>query len=65
MLGLNGRVFAREKFLTGLGLLIAAAEFSQNGNELFRKGDQKLDDSDREKWLSLVPHPGFDSFMSY
>jgi len=62
--GLKGRTFTRQEFLTGLGLLIAAAEFSQNGKELFRKGDQK-DDNEKENWSSLVPHPGFDSYMSY
>jgi hypothetical protein len=64
--GLKGRLFSRQEFLTGLGLLIAAAEFSQNGKELFRKGDQKCyDENDKENWTSMVPHPGFDNYMSY
>jgi hypothetical protein len=45
--GLKGRTFTRQEFLTSLGLLIAAAEFSQNGKELFRKGDQKDDNEKR------------------
>jgi hypothetical protein len=59
-------MFTRQEFLTGLGLLIAAAEFSQNGKELFQKGDQNCyDENDKENWMSLVPHPGFDNYMSY
>jgi hypothetical protein len=64
--GIKGRLFSRQEFLIGLGLLIAAAEFSQNGKELFRKTDQKhLDGDDKENWMSLVSHPGFDQYMSY
>ena len=65
-LGIKGRLFSRHEFLVGLGLLIAAAEFSQNGKELFRKTDQKYLDGDyKENWMSMVSHPGFDQFMSY
>jgi hypothetical protein len=63
--GVKGRAFSKQEFLTALGLLIAAAEFSQTGKELFSNGDQKSDDNDKENWMSLVPHPSFEQFMSY
>jgi hypothetical protein len=34
-------LFTRQEFLVALGLLIAAAEFSHNGKDLFKRGDQK------------------------
>jgi hypothetical protein len=39
--GTKGRLFTRQEFLVALGLLIAAAEFSHNGKDLFKRGDQK------------------------
>jgi len=47
-------------------LLIAAAEFSHNGKDLFKRGDQKkIDCNDKDDWDSLVSHPSFDNHMSY
>jgi hypothetical protein len=64
--GIKGRLFSRHEFLIGLGLLIAADEFSQNGKELFQKTDQKyLDVDEKENWMSMVSHPGFNQYMSY
>lgn len=64
--GTKGRLFTRQEFLVALGLLIAAAEFSHNGKDLFKRGDQKkIDCNDKENWDSLVSHPSFDNHMSY
>lgn len=60
------KVFSAQEFLIGLGLLIGAAEFAQQGKDLFISQDQKKScDGDVENWSSLIPHPSFDCHMSY
>jgi hypothetical protein len=55
--------FSNEEFLTGLGLLIGAAEFSQKGVDLFNVKDDVQDDDDI--WQSIRPSPHFEQYMSY
>jgi hypothetical protein len=56
--GFKGRLFTRQEFLVALGLLSASAEFSHNGKDLFKRGDQKkIDGDDKENCESLVSHP--------
>ncbi len=60
------KVFSAQEFLIGLGLLIGAAEFAQQGKDLFTSQDQKKScDGDVENWSSLIPHPSFHCHMSY
>jgi hypothetical protein len=55
--------FLNEEFLTGLGLLIGAAEFSQKGVDLFNIKDDVKDDDDI--WQSICPSPHFEQYMSF
>jgi len=55
--------FSNEEFLTGLGLLLGAAEFSQKGVDLFNVKDDVQDDDDI--WQSIRPSPHFEQYMSY
>jgi hypothetical protein len=55
--------FSNEEFLTGLGLLIGAAEFSQKGVDLFNIKDDVQDDDDI--WQSIRPSPHFEQYMSF
>jgi hypothetical protein len=58
--------FSASEFLIGLGLFIGCAEFAQNGKDLFVSQDQKKHaEVEFETWSSLIPHPSFDSYMSY
>ncbi len=47
-----------KEFLTGLGLIIGAAEFLQKGNDLFNVKDEKCNDDDI--WQSICPSPHFE-----
>lgn len=58
------RLFTDIEFLTGLGLLIGAAEFGSRGVNLWREGDQSHA-GDEEHWDSMVPHPQFDNNMKF
>ena len=57
--GLKGRLFTNQEFLTALGFLIVAAEFSQTGKDLLSRGDQK-GNCETENWTSLVQHLRFE-----
>jgi hypothetical protein len=51
-----------KEFLTGLGIMIGAAEFAKRGSDLFSVKDQTaLDGEDKEEnWASLCPDPHFE-----
>ena len=55
--------FTNEEFLTGLGLIIGSAEFSQKGVDLF--GTKKDDDNEFHLWPSISPSPQFEQFMAF
>jgi len=61
------RPFTEKEFLTGLGILIGAAEFAKKGSDLFSVKDQFVEegDDDDDKWASLCPEPHFEKFMSF
>ena len=61
------RPFTEKKFLTGLAILIGAAEFAKKGSDLFSVKDQFVEegDDDDDKWASLCPKPHFEKFMSF
>ena len=60
------KVLTETEFIVGLGLIIGAAEFSQQGKELFSNTDKKELEDDNDLYLSsMVPHPNFQQFMSY
>ena len=60
------KVFSETEFLTGIGLIIGAAEFSQQGKDLFYRSDEKkMEEDDDDQFSSMVPHPNFQRFMSY
>ena len=58
------RLFTEVEFLTGLGLLIGAAEFGCRGVNLWREGDQSTS-GEEEYWDSMVAHPQFDNNMKF
>ena len=58
--------FTSEEFLTGLGLIIGSAEFSQKGVDLFgTKKDFDPDDDNFNEWPSICPSPQFEQFMAF
>lgn len=58
--------FSNEEFLTGLAMLIGAAEFSQKGIELFTNKDQSVDeDPDNYQWRSISQSPKFEQYMAF
>jgi len=58
--------FSNEEFLTGLAMLIGAAEFSQKGIELFTDKDQSVDDGpDNDQWRSISQSPKFEQYMAF
>jgi hypothetical protein len=61
------RPFTEKEFLTGLAILIGAAEFAKRGSDLFSVKDQFMEegDDDDEKWPSLCPEPHFEKYMSF
>ncbi len=54
--------FTNEEFLTGLGLIIGSAEFSQKGVDLF--GTKKDDDNEFHQWPSISPAHSLSSLWS-
>ena len=56
------RQFTKQEFLVGLGLIIGAAEFAQNGKELFQKSG--VLEPENENWNTLTTHPHFEKHMS-
>jgi hypothetical protein len=56
------RQFTESEFLTGLGILIGAAEFAQRGCDLFSVKDSGEED---EKWPTLCGEPHFEKYMSF
>jgi hypothetical protein len=56
------RLFSEMEFLTGLGILIGAAEFSQRGCDLFSTKDSADED---ELWPTLCGEPHFEKYMSF
>jgi len=63
----RSRPFTEKEFLTGLGILIGAAEFAKKGSDLFSVKDKFVEegDDDDDKWASLCPEPHFEKFMSF
>jgi hypothetical protein len=58
--------FSNEEFLTGLAMLIGAAEFSQKGIELFTNKDQSVDDDpNNDQWRSISQSPKFEQYMAF
>jgi hypothetical protein len=55
--------FTESEFLTGLGILIGAAEFAKRGSELFSVKDQV--EEEEEIWTSLCADPHFEMFMPF
>jgi hypothetical protein len=52
------KVFTETEFIVGAGLIIGAAEFSQQGKELFSNTGKKELEDDGDLYLSpMVPHP--------
>ncbi len=46
--------------------IIGSAESAHSGKDLFVSQDQKKHvEVESEKWSYLIPHPSFDSYMSY
>ena len=56
------RLFSETEFLTGLGILIGAAEFAQRGCDLFSTKDSADED---ELWPTLCGEPHFEKYMSF
>jgi hypothetical protein len=56
-----------KEFLTGLGIMIGAAEFAKRGSDLLSVKDQAvLDGEDEEEnWASLCPDLHFERFMPF
>jgi len=60
------RPFTEKEFLTGLGILIGAAEFVKRGYDLFSVRDQAADDMDgEENFMSLRGDPHFERYMPF
>ncbi len=59
------RLFSPEEILIGLGLLIGACEFDQQGINCFKEGAHDDGESVNEEYCSLAPHPNFDRWMSF
>jgi hypothetical protein len=60
------KVFTETEFIVGLGLIIGAAEFVQQGKELFINSDKKDLEDDGDLYLSsMVPHPNFQQVVEY
>jgi hypothetical protein len=60
----NKQKVRHQEFLIGLAIIIGAAEFAQNGKELFQKsGNASLEDED-VTWNTLTNHPHFKRHMS-
>ena len=57
--------FDEEEFLVGLGLIIGAAGFPENGIQLFTGGDKKADDNLDESFMSIVPKVNFGAYMNH
>jgi hypothetical protein len=56
------RLFSETEFLTGLGILIGAAEFAQRGCDVFSTKDSADED---ELWPTLCGEPHFEKYMSF
>jgi hypothetical protein len=56
------RLFTEKEFLTGLGIIIGAAEFAKRGSNLLSVKDQAVLDGEEEEenWASLCPDPHFE-----
>jgi len=64
----NIRPFSYSEFLVGLGLLIGACGFSQNGINLFKKTDHDMGDGEdgvEDDTNGFVNHPAFDQYMPF
>ncbi len=62
------RLFTSKEFLTGLAIIIGAAEFARRGSDLFGVKDQLVDDDDDgdyDVWPSLCQDPHFEQFMHF
>ena len=61
------RPFTEKEFLTGLGIMIGAAEFAKRGSDLFSVKDQVAFDGEEEEenWASLCPDPHFEKYMPF
>ena len=59
--------FTEKDFLTGLAILIGAAEFAKRGSDLFSAKDQLMEEGEEEdeNWASLCPDPHFEKFMPF
>ncbi len=59
--------FTEKELLTGLAILIGAAEFAKRDSNLFSVKGQIVEegDDDDDKWASLCPEPHFENFMSF
>jgi hypothetical protein len=63
------KYFTPEEFLIGIGLIIGASEFDQQGKKCWITSDHFNPDEDNDdcdyEFSSLVQHPNFDRYMSY
>jgi len=62
------RLFTSKEFLTGLAIIIGAAEFARRGCDLFSVKDQLVDDDDdddNDAWPSLCQDPHFEQYMPF
>jgi hypothetical protein len=61
------RLFTGKEFLTGLAIIIGAAEFARRGSDLFGVKDQVADDDDddTDAWPSLCQDPHFEQYMPF
>ncbi len=61
------RLFTKKEFLTGLGIMIGAAEFAKRGSDLFYVKDQVVldEEEEEENWASLCPDPHFEKYMPF
>ena len=56
--------FTEAEFLTGIAILIGAAEFAQRGSDLFSVKDS-VAGVEEDDWPSLAAEPHFESYMSF
>ena len=62
----RAKLFSPEEFIVGIGLLIGAAAFHQQGSHCWKeKEDEKADLTTEEEFFSLISHPNFDKYMTY
>jgi len=61
----RAKIFSPEEFIVGLGLLIGAAAFHQQGRHCWKeKEDERTDLTTEEEFYSLISHPNFDKYIS-